>query len=70
VIAFAAIMGAEFSRKPYIVQSIRPNENNMYIISERSFVSLVLWAFMTCGRKAIVVKNAAVVPNMRALFMR
>lgn len=47
---------------PYIVHKRTPKTKKIYIINEMPDVSLVLITWITCGKKEIVVKQAAANP--------
>ena len=59
---FAAIIGRSRSRMPYVSHSATPVQKNENIPNDKSFAEPVFHVLTTCGRKDIVVQNAATSP--------
>jgi len=62
VIAFAAIMGFDRTPMPYASQHATPKLNSRNMVREISRALLRLHTRTSCGRKEIVVQQAAIEP--------
>ena len=60
--ALASVTGRSPFSKPYISQDKVPANIKVYIGNDKSPVDFVLTVFITCGKNAVVVKNAAISP--------
>ncbi len=64
VMAFPMIKGPDPISIPYINQRMMPVKKRTYIAREIPEVSFVLIVLTACGKKAIVVKVAAIYPSI------
>ena len=62
-IELADIRGISFINIPYVIHKVIPNVSITSIGKDKSFVCLVLIAFIACGKNANVVKLAAANPT-------
>lgn len=66
---FAIITGGDFMRIPYTSQHVTPAINIINIPIEMSFVCFVFIILINWGTKQLVVRVAAIYPNIFTIFI-
>ncbi len=69
VMAFAISTGRSLENNPYRNQRIVPVVKMIYMYNEMPEVSFVLIVLIACGKKEIVVQNAAANPAIEIQFI-